>query len=310
MKILVTGAGGFLGAAVSRALLARGDTVVAFDVHSPHAATGDGGAAHAIAGDITDLSALARTMLDHRPDAVFHAAAIVGVLSSLSSPIHIVRVNVEGSLNVFEAMRLAGVRRCVHVSSEEAYGVFHADPIPETHPLDPVLPYGICKATVEQLGRTYKDLHGLEVINLRTSWVYGPGLPRARVPKTLLEAALAGQALHLPSGADAAIDHTYVDDFVSGALAALDHGTHRFDAYNIASGQATTAAQMIDRVKELVPGAKLSVGPGPYRHGDTVESVKKGALDVSRAKAELGWAPKYDMRAGLEAYLRALQAKR
>ena len=81
-------------------------------------------------------------------------------------------------------------------------------------------------------------------------------------------------------------------------------------AYNIASGQATTAAQMIDRVKELVPGAKLSVGPGPYRHGDTVESVKKGALDVSRAKAELGWAPKYDMRAGLEAYLRALQAKR
>lgn len=307
MKILVTGADGFLGAAVTRALLARGDAAVAFDTRI--SALHDAPAAQLtqVVGDITDMAALARVMLEHRPDAVFHAAAIVGVLSSLASPVHIVRVNVEGSLNVFEAMRLAGVRRCVHVSSEEAYGVFHADPIPETHPLDPVLPYGICKATVEQLGRTYRDLHGLEVINLRTSWVYGPDLPRARVPRILLEAALAGQALHVPSGADAAIDHTFIDDFVSGALAALDHRTHRFDAYNIASGQATTVAQMIAIVKELVPGARLSVGPGPYRHGDTVESVRKGALDLSRARKELGWTPKYDMRAGLERYLRALK---
>jgi len=310
MKILVTGADGFLGAAVTRALLARGDAVVAFDTRI----SGQHDAPHSqltqVVGDIADMAALARVTLEHRPDAVFHAAAIVGVLSSLASPVHIVRVNVEGSLNVFEAMRLAGIRRCVHVSSEEAYGVFHADPIPETHPLDPVLPYGICKATVEQLGRTYRDLHGLEVINLRTSWVYGPGLPRARVPKVLVEAALSGQTLHIPSGADAAVDHTYLDDFVSGALKALDHPTHRFDAYNIASGEATTVARMIELVQELVPGAKLSVGPGPYRHGDTVESVRKGALDVSRARAELGWAPKYDMRAGLAAYFAALQAAR
>ena len=310
MKILVTGAGGFLGAAVTHALLARGDAVIAFDTRLSFPHDAPASQLTQVVGDITDMAALARVVLAHRPDVVFHAAAIVGVLSSLASPVHIVRVNVEGSLNVFEAMRLAGIRRCVHVSSEEAYGVFHAAPIPETHPLDPVLPYGICKATVEQLGRTYRDLHGLEVINLRTSWVYGPGLPRARVPKVLIEAALSGHALHIPSGADAAIDHTYIDDFVTGALKAIDHPTHRFDAYNIASGEATSVARMIERVKELVPGAKLSVGPGPYRHGDTVESVRKGALDVSRAKAELGWAPRYDMRAGLEAYLTALQAAR
>ena len=309
MKILVTGADGFLGAAVTRALLARGDTVVAFDTRMSQRHQARPAQLTQVLGDITDMAALARVMLEQRPDAVLHAAAIVGVLSSLGSPVYIVRVNVEGSLNVFEAMRLAGVRRCIHISSEEAYGEFHADPIPETHPLDPVLPYGICKATVEQLGRTYRDLHGLEVINLRTSWVYGPGLPRDRVPKTLLEAAIAGRALHVPSGADVAIDHTTIDDFVSGVLAALDHGTHRFDAYNIASGQATTLAQMIDIVRALVPGAQLSVGPGPYRHGDRVEAVRKGALDVSRAKAELGWAPQYDMRAGLSAYLGSLREK-
>jgi nucleoside-diphosphate-sugar epimerase len=244
----------------------------------------------------------------HKPDAVVHCAAIVGVLSSLGSPINVVRVNVEGSLNVFEAMRLAGVRRCIHISSEETYGAFRADRIDETHPLDPVMPYGICKAAVEQLGRSYRDLHGLEVINLRTSWVYGPGLPRERIPKTLIDAALAGRRLHIPSGADAAIDHTYVDDVVAAILAALDHGQHRYDAYNVASGTAPTVAEIIAIVRELVPGAQLSVGPGPYRHGDRVELVRKGALDVSRATAELGWRPRYDIRTGLAAYVNSLRA--
>jgi nucleoside-diphosphate-sugar epimerase len=145
----------------------------------------------------------------------------------------------------------------------------------------------------------------VEVINLRTSWVYGPGLPRERVPKTLVDAALAGRPLHVASGADAAIDHTYVDDLVSAVLAALDRREHRQDAYNIASGAAATVAELVRIVGELVPGAQLSVGPGPYRHGDRVELVRKGALDVSRAAAELGWKPRYDIRAGLAAYVDA-----
>jgi UDP-glucose 4-epimerase len=311
MRVLVTGGGGFLGAAAARALVARGDTAIAFDTQL----TGVSGvSAEArlirVAGDITDMANVAQALVAHKADAVLHCAAVVGVLSSLGSPINVVRVNIEGSLNVFEAMRLAGVRRCVHMSSEEAYGPFRSDRVDETHPLDPVMPYGICKVAVEQLGRSYRDLHGLEVINLRTSWVYGPGLPRERIPKTLIEAALGGRPLHVPSGADAAIDHTYLDDVVSGMLAALDRRQHRYDAYNIASGAAVTVAQIVDLVQELVPGAQLSVGPGPYRHGDRVELVRKGALDVSRAAAELDWRPKYDIRAGLAAYTRAVREAR
>jgi nucleoside-diphosphate-sugar epimerase len=308
MRVLVTGGGGFLGAAIARALAARGDTAIAFDTQL-------GGLTSAptservvcMPGDITDLANVAQALMAQKPDAVVHCAAVVGVVSSLGSPVNVVRVNVEGSLNVFEAMRLAGVRRCIHLSSEEAYGEFRAERIDETHPLDPVLPYGICKAAVEQLGRSYRDLHGLEVINLRTSWVYGPGLPRNRIPKNLVDAALIGRKLHIPSGADSAIDHTHVDDLVSGVLKALDHPHHGFDAYNIASGQATTVAQMIAVVRELIPGAELSVGPGVYRHGDQVEMVRKGALDVTRAATELGWRPRYDIRSGLAAYIRALR---
>lgn len=311
MRILITGGGGFLGAAAARALLARGDTVIVFDTQLT-AFSGSGPTERLIRvpGDITDMANVAQAVTVHKPDAVLHCAAVVGVLSSLASPINVVRVNIEGSLNVFEAMRLGGVRRCVHISSEETYGAFRADKIDETHPLDPVLPYGICKVAVEQLGRSYRDLHGLEVINLRTSWVYGPGLPRERIPKNLVEAALAGRKLHIASGADVAIDHTYVDDMASAMLAALDHKQHRYDVYNVASGTAPTVSEIVGIVRELVPGAQLSVGPGPYRHGDQVEMVRKGALDVSRAGFELGWRPRYDIRRGLAAYIEALRAAR
>ena len=306
MRVLVTGGGGFLGAAAIRALLARGDTAIAFDTQL--AGLADAGPAECLVrvlGDITDMANVAQALALHKPDAVLHCAAIVGVLSSLGSPINVVRVNVEGSLNVFEAMRLSGIRRCIHLSSEEAYGPFRADKIDETHPLDPVLPYGICKVAVEQLGRSYHDLHGLEVVNLRTSWVYGPGLPRDRIPKNLVDAALAERELHIPTGADSAIDHTHVDDVVSAILAALDHARHVYDVYNVASGTAPTVAEIVSIIRDLVPGAQLSVGSGTYRHGDRVEAVRKGALDVSRAAAELGWRPRYDIRSGLAAYVKA-----
>ncbi len=309
MHILITGGGGFLGSALTQALLARGDSVTAFDTNL---ATLAPQRAHArltlAAGDITDLANVARVMIAARPDAVIHAAAIVGVVNAMGSPLTVMRVNVEGSLNVFEAMRLAGTRRVLHISSEETYGPFQADLIDEEHPQRPVGPYGISKLTVEHLGRTYRDLHGLEVIHLRTTWVFGPGLPRNRIPKNLLDAALAGMSLHLPSGAESAIDHTYIDDFVSGTLKALDCARHPFDAYHIASGRSATVADLVRHVQELVPGADLSVGPGVYRFNDQVPIVRKGALSIERARNTFGYEPAYDIRRALAAYLQARRA--
>ena len=306
MKILVTGGGGFIGAATVKALINRGDSVVAFDTNFLTALPGGPGLAK-VRGDITDMASLAQAVMTHKPDMVIHAAAIVGVLSSLSSPLNIVRVNIEGSLNVFEAMRLGGITRCVHISSEEAYGHFRSDVVDETHPLDPVYPYGITKAAVEQLGRTYRDVHGLEVLNVRTCSVYGAGLPRDRIPKNAVEAGLAGRQLHIAGGGDMAIDHTYIEDTVSGILAILDHPRHRFDAYNIANGRVVTLGEIVDIVRELIPGADLSIGPGQGKHGDQVDMVRKGVLDVTRAATEMGWRPKYDIRAGLVAYIDAMK---
>jgi nucleoside-diphosphate-sugar epimerase len=198
-------------------------------------------------------------------------------------------------------MRLFDVERTVHISSEETYGDFRYEPIDEEHPLAPTAPYGITKVASEHLGRFYRALHKTDFINVRTSWVYGPGFPRLRIPRTLIEAALENRPLHLPRGGDARIDHTYLDDCVDGIILALDHPTHPYDVYNIGSGQSWSTAEMVAIVRELIPGADLSVGPGPHWFTDHMVAPKKGALDITRARTVLGYQPKYDLRQGLAA---------
>jgi UDP-glucose 4-epimerase len=305
MRVLVTGGGGYIGREVIKTLVARGDTGIVFDTGiSPQikALAANSGLVKVVEGDITDLAGLVAACQMEKPDAIVHCAAIVGVLFSINSPSNVVRVNVQGSINVFEAMRLSGIKRVVHMSSEEVYGDFVAPLAREDHPAEPRMAYGITKLAVEHLGRSYRELHGLDPINLRTSWVYGVGLPRPRAPTTFLDAALEGRSYHLDHGGDAAIDFTYMDDVVSGILCALDVKDHAFDVYNLASGQPTTLKEMIATIRELVPGANLTVADGPYRFADNLRAPVKGALDVSRAK-EIGFTPKFDRKAGFQAYI-------
>jgi len=310
-KVLVTGGAGFIGAAVTAALAARGDQVLAFDRSDSPALARHRARLPGIIflpGEITEWSHLAEAFLGHRPEAVVHCAAIVGVVASLVSPAATFRVNVEGALHVFAASRLFGARRVINLSTEEIYGPFQAPEIDETHPCAPVAPYGIAKFAIEQLARDEVRRHGLPILHVRTCWVYGPGLPRPRVPKTLLDAALAGRALHLATGADFQVDHVYIDDLVAGILAALDTPQPGFDAYHIASGKAPTLGEIVVVLRDLVPGAELSVGSGNYAFADGVPVVKKGSLAITRARADLGYAPRFDIRAGLAAWIAARRA--
>jgi UDP-glucose 4-epimerase len=304
--VLVTGGAGFLGAAIVRRLAKRGDQVIALDnfqAGSPANLDGLGPNVRLISGDVTDLGGLLGLIKENGIRRIVHAAAIVSVVPSLSAPSHVTRLNLQGTLNILEAMRLFEVERTVHISSEEAYGAFRYEPADEEHSLAPTAPYGISKVASEQLGRFYRTVYKTDFINVRTSWVYGPGFPRQRIPRTLIEAALAGRPLRLPHGGDARIDHTYLDDCVEGILLALDHAAHSFDVYNIASGEGRTIAEMVELVRELIPGAELAVGPGPYWYDARLVAPPKGALDLTRARTVLGYRPQYDLRRGLAAYL-------
>lgn len=305
MKVLVTGGAGFLGAALVAALADRGDEVISIDTVSSSAARPG---VTTLAVDISDSAALEAVFSAHRPDAIIHCAAIVvGVKPGSAGSSKIVRVNIEGSVNLFDAMVRFSVKRALHVSSEEIYGDFRSGSITEDHPLDPSAPYAITKSTVEQLGRHYSRTSGLEIINIRTSWVYGPGLPRDRIPKNLVEAALHGQTLHLPCGGDHLIDHTYVDDFVAGTLLLLDAPHLDHDTYHVASGQAVTVSELVDIVSTLAPAATISVGPGPLTSAEGRPLVRKGALDLSRTFDAVGYVPRFSPAQGMEEYLRRLR---
>ena len=310
-RILITGGAGFIGFAVAKALSARGDEVIAFDIaRSPRldAEIAQHKNIEFIQGELTEWPQVVGLVQSRKPDAIIHCAAVVGVTNSLASPIGTFRVNVDGSLNVFEAMRLCGVRRVVNLSSEETYGAFEKDKIDETHPNRPLKPYGISKYAVERLACDYVTAYAMEIINVRTCWVYGPGLPRPRVPKILIDAAATGQKLHLLGGGDFRVDHVYIDDCVSGILKALDKPTHRYDIYHIATGEAPSLSEIVAMIKELVPSADLAIGPGPYKFIDGTEAIRKGALDITRARTELDYQPQFPIKKGLAAYLEATQA--
>ncbi len=303
--VLITGACGWLGSAIVKALLDRGDAVVATDLAITPAMAGLSASQPRLAvapSDLGEWHQVVRVFEKHRPDAVIHAAAIVGVAAAAGSPLAALRVNVQGSVNLLEAMRLNEVKRVVHVSTEETYGDFQSPVIDEDHPQRPLSVYGLTKLAAEHYGRVYSRDFGLECINVRTCWVYGPHLPRLRMPRTFVEAALRGEPYHQPDGGNFAVDQVYIDDTVAGALLALDKPQHRFDAYNIATGVAPTLRDTAEAVNRAVPGARITVGDnGPYRHGGVVLSAIKGALDIRRAQSELGYQPRFDIQRGIEA---------
>ncbi len=311
-RIIVTGANGFIGVEVVKALAARSDEVVAFDIAvgpQLRALQERHRNVRIVPGEISEWHHIANLIRDVKPDTIVHCAAIVGVIASADAPFATMRVNIGGSLNVFESMRLFGVKRVVNISTEEVYGNFTADRITEDHPCFPVMPYGISKFAVEQLGRDYRRNHGIDAIHLRTCWVYGPGLPRARVPKTLVDAAVEGRTLHIASGGDFRVDHVYIDDLVTGILAALDKPEHRHDVYHVSSGEAPSLFEIVDILRDLVPGCDISIGPGPYLFGDRIQVVRKGALDTGRARDEFGYVPQFGIRKGLAAYVAARRAE-
>lgn len=310
-SVFVTGGSGFIGARIVETLAARGDAVTSFDLAvSPRlrAVMERHPGVRAINGEITEWPHLVDALRRSNAEKIVHTAAVVGVMNSLAAPTTTMRVNVEGALNLMAAMRLLGITRMVNISTEEIYGHFTADVIDEMHAPRPEAPYGISKYAVEQLSRDHDKAHGTEIIHARTCWVYGPNFPRQRAPMTLIDAALAGRRLHIERGGDFIVDHVHVDDTVAGAILCLDHPRHRFDAYHIATGVVTSMAEIVRIIREQVPGADIAIGPGAYDFGPGVPVVRKGALAIDRARAELGYSPRYDIRSGIAAYIAAARA--
>ncbi len=179
LRILITGGRGFLGLHLARVLRKAGHRVVLLDTPQAGNPESVGGPADNITADICDYDAVLSAVSEIRPDAIIHAAAIVGGILSIAQPAATVRVNLEGTVHVLEAMKACAVPRALLISSEEVYGSFNYDPVDEEHPLQPSTPYGITKEAAERYANYYRLRDGVQMIHARTSWVYGQGMPRS-----------------------------------------------------------------------------------------------------------------------------------
>jgi UDP-glucose 4-epimerase len=326
MSILVVGAG-FVGGNVIRILHERGMKVVGFDVTRPGPNSVLWNYKDEIEfeiGNLVDLSHLLRVVKDHKIEGIIHTAAITGNTNN-KRPVDALRINVEGTVNVLEAVRIMGLRRAVCCSSGSAAGICKdlkrrvLEDDPPVMPLDSM--YAVFKLADEGMIYNYQALFGTSVIACRPSRVWGPGSPpeRGKVHciQYLINEAVAGRSVEMPSGSDTPIDYTYVKDEAEGLIQTYMAKAPKHSLYNMSFGDLRTPVQMAEVLKKVFPKLNFKIGPGVWPGwvgtdaavtGPDYQMSLRAALDITRARTDLGYKP-HDLDKTIPDYVRWLQNK-
>jgi UDP-glucose 4-epimerase len=308
MRALVTGGAGFIGSNLADALLDRGDEVTVVDDLSTGRrenlddAIRRGAAFHE--ADIRDAARMREVFAAARPDIVFHLAAQIDVRKSIEDPAWDAAINVGGTINVLEAARLTGVRRVVNTSTGGAiYGEVDVMPTPESVEPRPMAAYGQSKYCAERYCEWYERLYGLPTVTLRYGNVFGPRQdPKGEAG---VIAIFAGR---LHQGARPIIygdgrqtrDYTFVGDIVAANLAAAAH-PEAGGIYNIGTGVESTVLDVVDALRQAAGLDPDEFQPDfePARIGE----LQRSSLDVSRARADLGFTASTSLLQGMRAVL-------
>lgn len=315
-RFLVTGGAGFIGSHTADALLTRGDDVVIMDNLNTYY---DKSVKRAnvqllqtkygkdrcqfVEADICDQNAIDNIFQSEtlKPDAVCHLAARAGVRPSIVDPILYVRVNIEGTVRIFEAARQHGVNHVVYASSSSVYGGSKKTFFRETDREDmmPVSQYAATKKTTELMAHTYYHLYGLNVTGLRFFTVYGPrGRPDMAALK-FIERIWEGIPIDRYGDGSSERDWTFVSDIVSGIVRALDRPLG-YEVFNLGNGNPIKLNDFITVAhKEIQRAAgrplKLTINQLPDQPGD----VPRTCADVSHAQELLGYSPQVKLKDGL-----------
>ena len=317
MAILVTGAAGFIGSHVAARLLGRGDGVIGLDNfdayyspvrkrHNAREAAREAvrpGQFELVEGDIRDRELLQRLFQAHDITAVVHLAAMAGVRASVEDPWRYYDVNLTGTLNLLEAVRGRAAQtgqtaaNFVLASTSSAYGRSEVTPFVESDAADrPLAPYAASKRAAELLGFTYHHLHRLDVTALRFFTVYGPrGRPDMMAYK-VLDSAYGGQEVPYYGGGEMYRDWTYVDDIVSGVVAAADRRLG-YEIINLGRGEPVRLADFVSSLERLA-GKKPRLVSLPMADAD----VSATCADIDKARRLLGYAPEVSVQTGVQRF--------
>jgi UDP-glucuronate 4-epimerase len=312
MTVLLTGAAGFIGAHVTRALLARGERVVGVDNLNAYydpalkqarlAWIGDRPGFRFMRADIAEPGALAQACHGETIERIVHLAAQAGVRYSLENPMAYAQSNLIGHLAVLEFARaLPALRHLVYASSSSVYGGNTKLPFSESDPVDrPVSLYAATKKADELMSHVYSHLFGLRQTGLRFFTVYGPwGRPDMAYWR-FTEQILKGEPIAVFNRGDMKRDFTYIDDVTEGVIACLDRppaaGEHRL--YNIGNNRPEALADFIATLERLLGRTALR-REEPMQPGD----VKETYADIAAITRDIGFAPKTPLAEGLSQFV-------
>ncbi len=305
--VLVTGARGFGGAWLARALVERGETVVSLDhdhPERPHTTLSLLGIANDVVdvtGDLAEAELLDRLIREHGITAVFHLAAEAIVGTAAASPVRAFETNVRGTWNVLEACRANDVERVVAASSDKAYGAHDELPYREDFPLKPTAPYEASKAAADLLARCYWPSYGLPVAVTRFANIYGGGdLNFSRLIPEAVCAAIDGRAPVLRSDGSPERDVLYVEDAARAYLAIadnLDRDEVRGEAFNAGGGRPYAVEEIVELVVRL---AGSEVEPDVRGTGNPEGEIDRQFVDPTKLREATGWEPRVGLEEGME----------
>jgi UDP-glucuronate 4-epimerase len=311
MRVLVTGAAGFIGSWLTERLLERGDEVVGFDNYDPFydraikeqnlASARANAGFRMVEGDLRERADVDALFGDREFDAVVHLAAKAGVRPSLADPAGYYETNLIGTTNLLEAMREAGCRRLVFASSSSVYGNNRKVPFQEDDRVDaPISPYAATKKAGEELCHVYHAVHGFSILALRFFTAYGPRQRPEMAIHAFTRRLFAGEPIPVFGDGSMERDFTYIDDVVDGVVAAVDHvmGTETFDILNLGESEPIRLSRLVSAL-ERATGCEATIDRRQVPPGD----VDRTFADVSRARRLLGYEPSVGIDEGLRRFV-------
>ena len=297
MKVVVTGGCGFIGSHVVDILLHKGYEVCVLDNMSTgrkanltHVAN----QVEIVESDISFPGGWHKCFKN--ADWVFHLAALADIVPSIQQPEEYFRSNVNGTFNVLQASRAAGIKRFIYVASSSCYGIPDIYPTPETAPIQTQYPYALTKRLGEEIVLHWAQIYKLPAVSLRLFNVYGP---RSRtsgaygaVFGVFLAQKLAGKPLTVVGDGNQTRDFTYVTD-IARAMLVTAESDKTGDVYNVGSGQTVS----VNRIVELLGGKKVFIPKRPGEPDCTFADIKK-------IQKELGWQPEVSIEEGVAELLK------
>lgn len=315
-KALVTGGTGVNGAWVVRLMLEQGIEPIVFDWAPDMTFLKDVKDSFRLyRGDTRDLAALLRVIKETRPEAILHLAALMPDAAQ-SDPMTGFEVNALATVVVLEAARITDIGKVVFTSSKGAYGDVTGEyghptfrPLGEDYPARPVKVYDVTKVASEGMGLNYWRNYGIDFIALRFAGIFAPGkLARHGVLSIygrIVENAMLGKATRIAQGGEQRDDNVYVKDVARSIVMAAQVPPPRSRIFHIGSGRLHSLPELAAILKEIYPRAEFEIGPGLdyFGLGHNVYSVH----DITRARAELGYEPQYDLLAAVKDYIAMME---